>query len=622
VNFIAMAAILLVLVIGYIWVTRGFFSALLHLACTIAAGAIAFAVWEPMAYWVLDVAPQRGWLLFFRDTAWGLSLGVPFAVSLVLLRFVMDKVVKANVNCDPRIEYIGGGVCGLFIGILTVGILVISLGSLRFGSEWLGYQPVRYTTKPSGAGKGSLVRDKPAFRPYVDELTAGFYEMVSRGALRPEFGTPLGDLYPNLEEVPGLLRFTYEGKGRNTLKPSDFTWLKEQSYTVGDVQAGSDIEPLMQDAWNPGAKMVAVSIDDAPVTRGHLLGLVLRFGSGAKETGGGSQVVLGPGQLRILAESPSGVKTIFPSAVISQADSASPAMGRWRYDAERIFIASVGGGSDAVMAFEFAIPVGYKPKYLYVKNIRVELTEPETNFSSASLRDGFIRSNRMDPELKKLADEAAGTSGGPDMRDAEIIKFLNPNQQPRPGYISYQEGGFVTGRNIGFIIKKGTERSLKLEEAASGKEQLISEGEEVFSAKEIKENSRALDRQLQIKNLAAPDDVVIVRLDVSNGTRMSMLGRAALGADQSQPPMLVDADGQTYEAVGYVFIDPAVYRLRFTPGSPLANVAEAPPLSKSQSSDTKLQFIFRVSRGVTVVRYQIGNKVIADWSETPIKLMQ
>lgn len=621
-NWIALAAILIVLIVGYIWLTRGFFSALLHLACTIAAGAIAFAVWEPTAYWLLNISPNRGMFLFVRDTAWGVSLGLPFALSLVLLRVAMDKLVGANVNCDPRIEYVGGGVCGLFSGILTAGILVISLGSLRFSQDWMGHQPVSYTTKPSGMGKGSLVRSRPLFRPYVDEITAGFYEAVSRGALRPEFGEPLGDLYPDVDEVPGLLRFTYEGKGRNTLKPSDFTLLWDKSYTLGDPAGTSDMEPLMQDAWNPGAKQTALDIDDKPVTKGYIEGLAIKFFSGSKETGAGSQVVIGPGQLRVLAENSRGEKrVIFPLAVVSQAQSDTPAMGRWRYDAERIFIASVGGGSDAVMAFEFPIPSGFKAKYLYVKNIRVALKgDPELNFSGWSLRDGYIRSGRLDDDLKKQIDELKQGTGGPDLSDAVVIKFLTPNQQPRPGYIAYQDGGINIGRYIGFIIKKGTERSLVLEDSASGKEQLISSGDETFSTPEIKANSRGMEKSLQIKNLAAPDDVVIVRVDVSAGMPMSMLGKAALGADQTQPPSLVDTDGQSYEAVGFVYKDASIHRLRFTPGSPMAAVSEAPPLSKSQGEGTTLQFIFRVSKGVSIVRYSIGNKVIADWTETPIKM--
>ncbi len=620
-NWIALGAILLVLLIAYLWLTRGFFSALMHLACTIAAGAIAFAVWEPLAYWLLDVSPTRGMFLFLRDTAWGLSLAIPFALSLVLLRVAMDKLVGANVNCDPRIEYVGGGVCGLFSGILTAGIVVISLGTLRFGQDWMGYQPVAYTTKPSGSGKGSLVSTRPIFRPYVDEMTAGFYEMVSRGALRPEFGEPLGDLYPNLQDVPGLLRFSYEGKGRNTLKAKDFALLMDKSYTVGDPQGSTELEPLLKDAWNPESKQLAIDLNDRPVTKGHLLGLVIKFYSGAKETGGGSQVVIGPGQIRVLAENRGEVTEIFPMAVVSQADSTSPAMGRWRYDAERIFIASVGGASDAVMGFEFPIPTGFKPKYLYVKNIRVDLpAEPELNFSNFSLRDGYIRSGRIDDELRKQIIEQGQGTGGPDASDAVIIRFLGPNQQPRPGFITYQDGGINIGRNIGFILKKGTTRSLVMEDAASGKELLIASGEETFSTKEIKENGKGLDRQLQIKSLSAPDDVVIVRVNVSNGTQMSMLGKAALGADQTQPPMLVDTNGQTYEAVGFIYKDATIYKLRFTPGSPMGSVSEAPPLSRSQGEGTSLEFVFRCSKGVSIARYQIGNKVIADWTETPIKM--
>jgi hypothetical protein len=619
-TFLAMA---LVILVGYMWLTRGFFSALLHLACTIAAGAIAFSVWEPTAYWLLDVAPTRGWLVFLRDTAWGLALGVPFAISLAILRVAMDKLVGANVNCDPRVEYIGGGICGLGSGIITAGIVIMSLGSMRFQQDWLGYQPVAYF-KEGSIGKGSLVRNTSMFRPYVDELTAGFYEMVSRGALRPEFGKPLGDLYPNLEEVPGLLRFTYEGKSRNTLKRKDFTLLHDKSYLVGDPQAGSDVDALMQDSWNQGTQQTALDMAGNPVKRGYLAGLVVQFESGAKETGGGSQVVIGPAQVRVLATNARGddSRTIFPVAVVSQAASDTPALGRWRYDTERIFIASVGGASEAVMGFEFVIPTGFKPKYLYVKNIRVDVPEFDAEkdrdrmFGSWQSRDSYIKSGRIDKSIK--ISQESGDAGEPDTRGAELIKLYSPNQQPKPGYLSYEDAGIATGRQIGFIIRDGQERGLKVEDSGGKDGKLIVDGEETYSANEIKANS-TMDNKLKIKLLSTPDDVVIVRINVSIGRKMSILSKAAQAADPNRAPVLVDANGTSYDAVGYIYKDASIYKIRYTPGGPVQGLIEVPQLSRSQP-DADLQLIFRCSKGVSLTKMMIGNKVICDWSETPVKL--
>ena len=92
----------LVLGLGYLWMTRGFFSAFLHLLCTIAAGAFAFAFWEMLGGMLLGAAPTSGFARFLHGMSWGLGLLIPFLVALVVLRVITDKVIKANVKQAAR----------------------------------------------------------------------------------------------------------------------------------------------------------------------------------------------------------------------------------------------------------------------------------------------------------------------------------------------------------------------------------------------------------------------------------------------------------------------------------------------------------------------------------------
>src|SRR5215813_3532623 len=110
-----MVAIIVVVVglTSYVWSTRGFFSALIHMACVIAAGAIAFGLWEPLGYLLLDMSGDRGFGSLIRDVSWGLALALPFALSLALLRAGVDKLLPMNAQCDPTVDYIGGAACGL-----------------------------------------------------------------------------------------------------------------------------------------------------------------------------------------------------------------------------------------------------------------------------------------------------------------------------------------------------------------------------------------------------------------------------------------------------------------------------------------------------------------------------
>src|SRR5690606_23553448 len=139
--FIALLSAVVVLASAYIWLTRGFFSAMINMVCVIVAGAIAFGVVEPLAYLILDAAPERGFMSIIRDAAWALALALPFAVSVVVLRLSVDKLLPHNTKLQGSADYAGGLVCGGASGVITAGIMVMSIGFLRVDTAFMGYQP-------------------------------------------------------------------------------------------------------------------------------------------------------------------------------------------------------------------------------------------------------------------------------------------------------------------------------------------------------------------------------------------------------------------------------------------------------------------------------------------------
>src|SRR5690349_10701262 len=83
--------IAIVLLIAYWWANQGLFSAILHMLCVIAAGAIALSIWEPVTV---------GYLLRgngFDDYAWGVTLVGSFVIILLILRVATNKIVPNNV---------------------------------------------------------------------------------------------------------------------------------------------------------------------------------------------------------------------------------------------------------------------------------------------------------------------------------------------------------------------------------------------------------------------------------------------------------------------------------------------------------------------------------------------
>src|SRR4026209_1796579 len=95
--------IALVLLITYWWANQGFFSSILHLLCTIVAGAIALAFWELVTTKFL----LRG--SNFDDYAWGVSLISLFVLTLAVLRVATNKLAPNNVQLPHWANLVGGG---------------------------------------------------------------------------------------------------------------------------------------------------------------------------------------------------------------------------------------------------------------------------------------------------------------------------------------------------------------------------------------------------------------------------------------------------------------------------------------------------------------------------------
>lgn len=105
----------------------------------------------------------------------------------------------------------------------------------------------------------------------------------------------------------------------------------------------------------------------------------------------------------------------------------------------------------------------------------------------------------------------------------------------------------------------------------------------------------------------------MVHVQVGSSAEGGMLSDAANTASGDDPFMLVDTDNNEYEAVGYVYEDPAsqIFELRYTPGSTLTGMNEDgfPRISKSKDGQ-KLALIFLVSSGVDIKYFTIGDDVL------------
>lgn len=591
---INIVVIAMILGMGGLWLSRGFFSALINLLAVVLAGGVAFALWEPLAYKILESTGDRS---FFQGAAWGLALAVPFIFATAIFRVILDVILRANIRVNVAANYAGGAVCGLLAGFISAGIAVISVGFLRLDAGlWQtddadptsGYLNMEYDST------GSMKAAKGLWVP-VDEMVASFYSTLSRTTFR-NGGDNLATLYPDLQYVPTSLRYSYGmGKGRNTTRPKDFELLGR--YTVG---AGKNLKSseLLGDKWMPVEQRVLLFDkvnDSTAVPNGsHLEGFILRFNSSAKELGGDTKVAVGNAQLRLLATNDKGETiTLFPIAVAAQGEADKPAFQRFRYDGKDIFIASVGGASEAYFGFDFVMPPGFEPQYLYVKNIRVNVGPTSDKplkpvaFATPADRDEAISGARL---LGSKASEPMDTS------NVQVLAYDSQTAFDLPIAISSSPGQVLNK----MVVRMDMDDDNR-----------ITSGDQMFSQEELK--STAQEKALRVDQFLSPSDTMNVRVDVSINSKACWLNHPKAALEDSKPPILVDTNGVHYEPIGFIYDDKAsgLVHIRFMPGAPIHALKDLPTISRSKPNDT-LKLLYRVSKGVKIQYFGVGTHAIVE----------
>ncbi len=590
--FMNLIAVALVLIIGFVWMNRGIFNSMLHALCAFVAGAIAFAVWEPLAVMLVNASPERGFFSFLEGIAWGVALIIPFAVVMLLLRLTMDKLIPNNIKNSSTVDRIGGAAFGLVTGVISTGILVIGIGNMRLSTDFMKYQPLWYSTDRA-TGAGSLVQSDTLWVP-VDSIVAKLYGKLSQGTMSSE--QPLAYWYPELELTGFASRVSPEGMGRNALRPEDF--IVKGAYIVGPKE-GTNPNELLQIEDSPKPQRY-VDINGDAVPSGRIFGYVVEFEPGSKERGkkGAGQLIISNGQVRMLAKDDSTDETftIFPLAAISE--SSKPGQfGRWRYDAEGVFISSTGGKSKVPIGFEFLVPKGTTPVALFVKNIRVATAElPNTvEYPSISQRDQLVRDGAI---LQGKQAEAI-------TYNTEYTVTANP----------IGENSFVdtTARMLDVLPISSARRGLTVDDDG-----LVIGGQGIWDVKEeVGRNNAGPSKKLRVERYAAADDQALVKLDVSPGSPFGFLSEAAQISPLDQHLTLIDSLGNEYEAIGFEYKDNTNMEIRVTRGTPLSGIEDTPTLSTTRV-DQKLRLVFIVTKGVEIEKFVIGDVQIARFSP-PIK---
>jgi len=178
-----------ILAMAYWWGSQGLFSALIHLICTLVAGALAFGLWEWLAVsYLLNTMPEF---------AWGVALIVPFALFLLLLRTPIDMLVPGNVQFPQIVNLIVGGALGAVAGGLTAGLVVIG---------FLFTAPVDMTYRPYQV-QGDRISPDESLWIAVDRMAADVFAALNDNALASMLADQsFSDRHPHLLQSASMFR--------------------------------------------------------------------------------------------------------------------------------------------------------------------------------------------------------------------------------------------------------------------------------------------------------------------------------------------------------------------------------------------------------------------------------
>lgn len=321
--------------IAYWWANQGFFSALLHLVCVIAAGAIALGTWE---FVTVNYLLRGGW---FDEYAWGMTLLGTFAISLFLLRLACDRLVPENLNLPTWVNYSFGTLFGAGAGVITVGICLIGIGFLQSSVEIVGFRGVVRDSQNNG-----LPTAVNRLYPPLHTWTATFYSHLSGGALSPMLGSQsLARSYPALDDM--ALALWRDGASEGQSKAS-----------------------LAPGAARVDKVLVAPEASLGRGTRGGV-GVQMTFDREAYHLG--ERMILSASQVRLIGRNPSGeVVSIHPTSWV-QTGAAGPV--EYAFDDVTHFASSIAGQQTASFLFIFPSSSlgGTQPEFIQVKGVRFAL---------------------------------------------------------------------------------------------------------------------------------------------------------------------------------------------------------------------------------------------------------
>ncbi len=547
-----------------LWGHYGLFSAFLHLMLTIACGVLALAIWEPLVVGLLMDLPGNRY-------AWCLGLLAPFVLLLLGARAVQDRLVKTNMRFENITNMVGGGLFGLFSGILASGLLIIGVGMLPIGRSVLDYQPI--TLLPNGtlegqAGKGLLLP--------VDRWASGFFAMLSRGSFYPTNGRPLAQYQPDLALRAVLNRIQPDKDASNVMHPDSMKIEGVAYYSAVDVSA-VDVAALVDD---PSQKTIPVL----------LVGTVWDSaeGVGTYDRDGGLRVA--PAQVRLAmsqlaAELP--VKWHRPLGVVMRGSFPEPIAVLFNRE-KHIAYTKTRTNARLFWAFQIDERDIDADKFLFVRMLRLPL--PAIDQMWKRRYEQYVSAMFRRPD-------AAPTdpSQGPELAGG-------------PSITAPDGGAAHHGGGVADVVEATADlpSSVSRHHIHGHQHELRDNGKTLFDGKGEIPRATAVSKKTRVDSLYTAPDEYMVRVHMHRESARSLFGQARQMGARVLTFFLQDSVGNQHHAIGFVW-KKAATGAQYIEVNRLGSIQHVSqlPLSDMRREDN-LYIYFAIPKGVGVSKLVVG----------------
>jgi hypothetical protein len=490
---------------------------------------------------------------FMDNYAWGLSLGGQFIVYLLFARVISERFVPANMRFHPLLDKLGGAVFGLAAGVLCIGMAGIACGFVQSTNEVLGFR--------------GFVRDQAS-------------------SAQPNRMNTMAPL-PNPMLVTETVYNTLGGRGgMGAFRPFSALGLAKLQPSLTDVAFG-----LHRDTWSAGVGRTAVAPSGITLdgfwfdekysaADGQPGAYAVGVTFNATTYDGGEQFIMTGAQARLLSTKNRTVA--FPLQWTQ--DGAQAGRELFPFDDTANYVTSAPGTQTAkvVLVFPAGVFAGQVPDYVFLKGLRIRLPDPQGKSMASVLEvDGGSAASAAPIDFSSAREIPEGADG------IDNVNSISPLQ--------------LNLNNIGtFVAFEGK------------KSNFLKQGDYEFP----KGGFSTAAKSGAIKGFFAPDGTAIIRLNVTRGKATVDLHELKRQFKE-KPLVLVDANGRTFQPIGFFWQQKDKVRVRLDATKPITRLEDLPNVSSS--GDQTLHLIFAPTLNAVIKGVSVGESPIGSCSYTVVE---